>query len=347
MSDAGPSTRPRRSTRAPARAPAPVAPSPAKKQKQQRDPAARLAYLLEDSRSKLATVDIADVVSYEHFAALSAESQALLCALLPPTAFASFAPHVDGTHPSGTPTPPADGARTPATLDPAFLADTHVRGAARAWQEHIAAGFFSAASRGAQERYRAGVRSGEMHAEWKDDAWARAHPPPRRPALYEEDPDLNALVKAGDIREGDVLAYARRFPALGLTIAKDMLVHKADATTGALSVLLQPGSASALPRALLVLAPAPPAPPTLTVDGALASADLEDALLDADGRVPTARRGAPARPGARAVPRSASAAKALVVYRWREETMQDLEIQMALERGGRERVGSVWYLRRT
>ncbi|GJE94059.1 hypothetical protein PsYK624_102270 [Phanerochaete sordida] len=241
-------------------------------------PEARLAYLFGDSRSKLAAVDTADVVRYEHFIALSAESQALFCALLPPTASTSFAPRVDSRHPSG--------ARTPATLDPAFLASLHVHGAARAWQENVAAWFFSATSRGAQAPYRAGVRSGEMHAEWTDDAAAhgalRGGRGPRRTREGGRHPrGCRARVRAALPR---TRAHRRERHAL----------HKAVAATGALAVLLQPSSAPSLPRALLVLAPSQPEPPTLTVGGALASVDLGDALLDTDERVPMAHRAAPA-----------------------------------------------------
>lgn len=97
-----------------------------------------------------------------------------------------------------------------------------------------------------------------------------------------------------------------------------------------------------------MFAPPNPTPPTLTIEDILSSTDLEDALLDEDGRVPRDQRAVtPIRLATRPVPRSTSAAKALAVLRWRDEVMSDLEMQMSMEKGARERCGSVWYLRRS
>lgn len=217
-----------------------------------------------------------------------------------------------------------------------------MRGAARAWQDHLYSGFFSATREDARARCAEALRRGDVRAEWKDEAWAREHPPRARTGMHAAELDLCALARAGLVREGDVLAYSRHFPEVGLTVEKDMLVHRVDARTQELTVLLQPGSTAALPQDLLVFAPRPPAPPTLTIDGVLSAADLEDALLDVDGRVPRTERSS-----AHALSRGAAAAKALVVFRWRDEVQHDLEMQMAMARGARERCGTVWYLRRS
>ncbi|EKM51291.1 uncharacterized protein PHACADRAFT_151948 [Phanerochaete carnosa HHB-10118-sp] len=340
MSPAGTSDRPRRSTRAPAKAVTIAAPaSPAEKKGKQRDPEAQLEHLLTNSRSKLTTIDIADVISYENFLDLSEESKELLCSLLPPTAFLTHIPSVNPSHPSGSvalsSTWGADIERSPATLDPAFFTSPFLLGAAHAWQDHIYSGFFSAKSQDSLAKYSEGVHNGMLRAEWKDEAWMREHPPPKRPALYKEDLDIIELVKSGVIREGDVIAYKRHFPNLSITVEKDMLVQKANPADGTLAVLLQPGSAPSLPQDLLVVAPPNPTPPTLTIEDILSSMDLEDALLDVDGRISRDQRAV------------TPITKALTVFRWRDEVMCDLEMQMSMEKGARERCGSVWYLRRS
>lgn len=112
-------------------------------------------------------------------------------------------------------------------------------------------------------------------------------------------------------------------------------------------MLLQPGSTTSLPQDLLVVAPPNPTPPILTIEDTLSSTDLEDALLEVDGRVSRdQRRAPPMLPNGKPVPRSTSAAKALTVFRWRDEVLHDLEMQLSMERGARERCGTVWYLRR-
>lgn len=127
--------------------------------------------------------------------------------------------------------------------------------------------------------------------------------------------------------------------------------------SSAITVLLSPTTQTSLPPDLLVVAPPPPAPPTLTTDGILSAAELEDALLDVDGRVARAERLAAAAPPPRArregdsVPLevlvAARAAKALAVWRWRDEVLADVEMQRGMPRGARELLGTVFYLRRS
>ena len=209
MSTASASDRPRRSTRTPAKAAVTVAPaSPAEKKGKQRDPEAQLDYLLTNSRSKVTTLDIAvslkhfsgrgtsnetypallqDVLNYESFLNLSEESKELLCSLLPPTAFVTYTQTVDRTHPSGRADASAASCpgfeRSPATLDPTFFTSPFLLSAAHAWQDHIYSGFFSVKSQDTLAKHADGVHTGTLHAEWKDETWAREHPPPKRPAI--------------------------------------------------------------------------------------------------------------------------------------------------------------------
>lgn len=120
---------------------------------------------------------------------------------------------------------------------------------------------------------------------------------------------------------------------------------------------MQPGSTTSLPGDLLVVAPAPPKPPILTVEDILSSSELELTLLDIDGRVPRGDRfvsnlvtSASLWSQAHNVPQdvvaACRAAKALTIWRWREEILLDTEMQMSLERGARTPIGSVFYVRR-
>lgn len=209
MSTASTSDRPRRSTRTQAKPAVIVAPaSPTEKKGKQRDPEAQLDYLLTNSRSKLTTVDISvsllhllrrdtsietrsallqDVLNYENFLNLSEESRELLGSLLPPTAFVTCTQTVDPTHPSGGAAAPVasspDFERSPATLDPTFFTSPFLLSAAHAWQDHVYSGFFSNKSQDTLAKYADGAHAGTLHAEWKDDAWTREHPPPKRPTI--------------------------------------------------------------------------------------------------------------------------------------------------------------------
>ena len=209
MSSASASDRLRRSTRTPAKTAVTVTPAPpAEKRGKQRDPEAQLDYLLTNSRSKVTTLDIAvslehisgretsnetclallqDLLNYENFFNLSEESKELLCSLLPPTAFVTYTQTVDRTHSSGGADAPAascpDFERNPATLDPTFFMSPFMLSAAHAWQDHIYSGFFSAKSQDTLAKYADSVHAGTLHAEWKDETWAREHPPPKRPAI--------------------------------------------------------------------------------------------------------------------------------------------------------------------
>lgn len=90
----------------------------------------------------------------------------------------------------------------------------------------------------------------------------------------------------------------------------------------------------------------------------MSSLELEDAILDVDGQLPRSERhvlslssSLNARPPAEGTPtanlRANRAAKAISIWRWREEVASDLELQMSLEKGGRDLIGTAFYLRRT
>lgn len=111
---------------------------------------------------------------------------------------------------------------------------------------------------------------------------------------------------------------------------------------------------------MLVIGPPAPQPPILTMEGILSSVELEDEILEIDGRVSRSDRYTAIQnevisrrvpdgidDSSNMIPRviSAKAAKSLSVWRWREEMQGELEIQMIQERGGREPLGTVYFLR--
>lgn len=130
--------------------------------------------------------------------------------------------------------------------------------------------------------------------------------------------------------------------------------------SSAITLLLQPSVGKSLPPAMLVIGPPEPHPPILTMEGILSSVELEDEILETDGRISRSDRYATIQenvastqmPGGPDDPyntvahvMSTKAAKSLSVWRWREDMQGELELQMIQERGGRERLGTVYYLR--
>ena len=91
----------------------------------------------------------------------------------------------------------------------------------------------------------------------------------------------------------------------------------------------------------------------------MSSAELEEGVLDVTKQVPREALAAAnsVSPGAvGSLWSNASsrdnlvanrAAKALSIWRWRDETKTDVEMQRVLDRGGRDRLGTVFYLCRS
>ena len=90
------------------------------------------------------------------------------------------------------------------------------------------------------------------------------------------------------------------------------------------------------------------------MEGILSSAELEDGVLEVDGRVTRAdihsmttslTTSAPNDPDAVAALHSIRAAKAITVWRWQDEMADDIGMQMVLSRGGRQALTTVHFLR--
>ncbi|KAH9939757.1 uncharacterized protein BXZ73DRAFT_88929 [Epithele typhae] len=260
----------------------------------------KLEDLLTSSKSKLTNLDISDIVNYANFLELSPETQQRLCSMLPSTAFLTYVHSVSSTHPdapSPQPTsdteamdvdpvpPPQEEERSPATLDPAVLTSPFFLSAAHTFQDHLFSSWLGKKAASDLERFLAGARAGTLSADWKDEVWARDHAAPSKPKRKQKGPlDLAALAKRGFLQVGDVLAYRRTFPSLGVTVEKDLLVDTVHPTTHALCLLLSPGTTRALPAPLLLT-------PTYDDKTLLELADvtdviaLERGLLDVDARV--------------------------------------------------------------
>ncbi|GBE85771.1 hypothetical protein SCP_0802930 [Sparassis crispa] len=343
-------------------------------------------------------MDITDLLNYGNFLDLSAESQAHLVALLPPTAFQTFLPSISPTHvdfpifrsthstsadvdvlqmDSDTPSQAGPSAHhgygsiflsheatehSSATLDPLVFNSPFFLSASRTFQDHLFSGWFAKKAQDDLERYQQGISDGSMHADWKDEAWARDHPPAK--LIGTRATDLTDLVKHGLLKQGDILAYRREFPLLKLVVEKDLLIDTIYPRTNTLSILLSAGSERRLHPTLLVAEGGEigPGERIRTIDAIADPLALETGILDVDGRVSRADRyftddgnlhmhmnsssaSNSTSLGATEVTSASRAWKAFVVWRWREEMRNNIEMQALQERGGRERAGTLFYLR--
>lgn len=135
--------------------------------------------------------------------------------------------------------------------------------------------------------------------------------------------------------------------------------------SNAVSFILQPGSTSALPQDQLTIQRPQPKPPTLAIEGIMGTSELEETILDVDGRVSRVERHAhfTAELGsdtstsvtispqftleAATVVRACRTAKCFRIWRWSEEMRNDVRAQLLQDRGGREIMGTAFYLRCT
>jgi hypothetical protein len=114
---------------------------------------------------------------------LSPEARLRLVDLLPPTAFHTYEPKIEPSHPSQSivstcPSPHETTAlRTPDVLDAAVFTDSHFLAAAHTFQDHLYSDGLSDATEERVREFQTGIQSGTLHAPWKDEVWLRNNPP--------------------------------------------------------------------------------------------------------------------------------------------------------------------------
>ncbi|KAJ7201597.1 Asx homology domain-containing protein [Mycena pura] len=334
------STAPRRSTRQPKpprRELFPVAEHvPAKRKAKEVDPAEQLRHFLQNPKSRLTKMDLTDLINANTWSMLSPESQTRLAALLPATAFPSLWPAIEVAHPAAGDSMSVDpGRQEPELVDASLFTDAHFLAGARTFQDHLYSNWLSDAQAEKDKRYEQGIRDGTLAAPWKDEVWERDNKP------EVEEPNMHAtlageaaelklvdLAKSAVIREGDVLAYKRNFPALGIVVEKDLIIQQISPRTHNVTVLLEPGLTRDLPLELLQPGPSEPSAPTRSMT-ITSPSQLENGLLDVDGRVERAKRS------------NGNAWKAITLWRWTGDSLSDV----CERRGGREDHGTLFYLR--
>ena len=116
--------------------------------------------------------------TFDTWLSLSPESLRELVKLLPPTAFSTFIPRIDPSHPSVAGSDPMDidllSEQVPEALDPMLFSDSHFLAALRTFQDHLHSGWLTEDHRTKVNRYRAGIEDGTFHAAWKDEAWSQS-----------------------------------------------------------------------------------------------------------------------------------------------------------------------------
>ncbi|RPD72958.1 hypothetical protein L226DRAFT_553923 [Lentinus tigrinus ALCF2SS1-7] len=361
-SEACGSTRPRRSARTPAKAAA-RQPGKRKARTSAKSPAEELEHLLTHAKSHLTKIDISNVLNYNYFLELSQESQLRLCSMLPPTAFLTYRPSVCSSHPDfPSQQQSVDGMdvdQTPATLDPMVFTSPFFLSAAHTWQDHLFSSWLGQKASDDLEAFKQGAKDGTLHAPWKDEAWDRDHQPIHSPKKKQSPTlDLTALAKQGLIQEGDVIVYKRIFTAQNLTVEKDLLVDAINPGSHTITFLLSPGTKASLHPSLLVSGSHDVDGATLSMDDIADPVALERGVLDVDGRVSNSRKyeqdvaacphaltpqGAPSDELKNSI--AVRAWKAFTLWRWREEMRDQLDAQLLQERGARERVATLFYLR--
>ncbi|KAG6868893.1 hypothetical protein C0993_008191 [Termitomyces sp. T159_Od127] len=311
------------------------------------DSAEQLHTLLTSPKSALTTVDVSDIINAASWNMLSADSQNMLKALLPPTAFVGFTVSIDADHPSVADNdamavdsvPPAND-----VVDTSVFTDSHFLAAARTLQDHIYSGWMSDSHVQKVAKYEEGIRNGSLAAPWKDELWERNNGGPRPVTMPTNNGAVSSerageaaeiklvtLAQEGVLQVGDIIVLRRNFSALDIIVEKDAIIQSIHPKTHALTVLLEPGTSTHLPAPLVSPDPSPPT--GLTQEAVITSpTQLETALLDNDGRVERAKRP------------NGNAWKSMTVWRWRGTAPWE---DVGDGRWGRENHGTLFYLRGT
>ena len=144
--------------------------------------------------------------TFDTWLSLPPESRTELSRLLPPTAFSTFIPRIDPSHPSVADGDPMDvdspSERIPEALDPMLFSDSHFLAALRTFQDHLHNGWLTDDHRARIDKYRVGTEDGSLHAAWKDEAWSQSQ--------SQADENTVTASKPGSTSQRFVLGLSRR-----------------------------------------------------------------------------------------------------------------------------------------
>jgi len=247
-------------------------------------PSNSLEYLLSEPKSKLASVDLAEIINPSTWAMLSVESRSHLASLLPKTSFVSNTPTVDDAHPAMKTTEANIASLAQESFsadpdmlnhDPSFLSCHFLQSAVQAFQEDLRSSNFTPGHVAHMEAYENALRDGTTHAPWKDEEWDLqmdeesiiSTSPTKGPSIgkgkgkvkastksISRSIELADLASGGYILPGDLISYKRSLSVNKQVIQKDLLVQSY-LPSGALLLLLSPSIEESLPFDLLTLAP--------------------------------------------------------------------------------------------
>lgn len=107
---------------------------------------------------------------------LSAESQAALKGLLPPTAFSNYSASLSKDHPSVSENMDIDSLQpvvVDSELNSNIFTDSHFLAAAHTFQDHLHSDWLSQKHAQLVNKFEVGVQDGSLAAPWKDETWER------------------------------------------------------------------------------------------------------------------------------------------------------------------------------
>ncbi|KAG8830314.1 hypothetical protein FRC17_005071 [Serendipita sp. 399] len=310
-----------------------------------------LEWMLSSDKSPLCTSNLKrqKVINEDTWICLPEEDRKALSSLLTPTIHPNFEPTLPWYHPSRRPVD-ADAQVIPEeegqleTTDEfeattsLFMNLPSLEAALVTFQDHLYSGWFTSKHKKEVKKFSDGIMSGDLHAAWKDEAWEQEQRQEDEGRSRRADrPNLAKMHHLDIILTGDVLSYRRHFPELGIDVEKDILVEGRWAH--GLSVMAPGGQESYLPLGMLISEPILPPPPGASVQQMHIQSpeELEEAVLDIDGRIPRENR------------RKVDSWKRFSMWRRLSESQSGRSSWDGLDsmgvRGPREKRGTLFYLR--
>ncbi|CCA73438.1 hypothetical protein PIIN_07392 [Serendipita indica DSM 11827] len=303
-----------------------------------------LEWYLSSDKSPLCNLGLNKVINGDTWFCLSSEDRQALFNLLPPTASPSYNATLPHYHPSIVGTQETgkgvDGEES-MQLDVQdvdvlpFLTSSALATALTTFQDHLYSGWYTKKHVENVERYQSGIQTGTIRATWKDEAWEEAQTAERVESEARSrgtSHTLGKMLSRGILSIGDVLSYRRVFPETGIKVEKDVLIESSS-SSNTLTVVAQSGTETQLPLGMLMRNPLPP-----TGGGSLqqmyiqSPEELEQVLLEMDGRVPVAKIS------------GGNSWKKFSLWKLKDQPADDFAAHTQ-PRGPRENRGTLFYLR--